>query len=71
MNRGANALKKKLQKRGAKAELAREFNIGPYMVSRWLNGETKPDPPMRARLEDKYRIGWRLWDQAPAEEAAA
>lgn len=72
MNRGALALKKKLQKRGAKAELAREFKIGPDRVSRWLTGERKPDPPMRAWLEDKYRIGWRLWDQpVPTEEAAA
>jgi transcriptional regulator with XRE-family HTH domain len=72
MNRGALALKKKLQKRGAKADLARYLGIGPYIVSKWLSGDSRPDPPMRARLEDKYRIGWSWWDQtATGEEVAA
>ena len=70
MNRGALALQKKLKERGAKADLAREFEVGPYIVSKWLSGETLPGPVMRARIEDKFKIGWRLWDQ-PTSEAAA
>lgn len=63
MNRGAAALQEKLSDRGARAALAQELKIDPGMVSRWVGGQRRPEVEYRAVLEDKYGIGWRLWDE--------
>jgi transcriptional regulator with XRE-family HTH domain len=64
MNRGALALKKALNKRGARAKLAKALEIWPAVVSRWLSGDRTPDTVQRAYIEDEYGVFWRLWDQA-------
>ncbi len=63
MNRGALELQGKLADHGKQAELARDFGVGPDRVSRWLSGKHRPDATWRAKLEDKFGIGWRLWDE--------
>ena len=63
MNRGASLARRKLRKRGAKAELARALDVPPDRVSRLLNGERLPNWKERAYFEDNLGIGWRLWDQ--------
>jgi transcriptional regulator with XRE-family HTH domain len=69
-NRGAIALKLKLAARGARADLAREFDIEQSLVSHWLSGDRKPDPKNRARIEDGYGVPWRIWDdEFPVAEA--
>lgn len=63
MNRGALAIQEKLKERGKRAELAAELGIDPGMVSRWVGGQRRPEVEYRAKLEDKYGINWRLWDE--------
>lgn len=50
------------------SDVADLMGVDQSVVSRWVRGERRPDPRMRARLEDLYGIGWRLWDtdSAPA-----
>lgn len=40
------------------------------MVSRWCRGVRKPDTTWRAKLEETYGVGWKLWDEdiAASEE---
>lgn len=71
MNRGALLAQEKLHERGKKAALAKELEVDPGVVSRWLSGERTPDTVQRAHLEDKYGIGWRLWDEEVEEAAPA
>lgn len=71
MNRGALELREKLADHGKQAELARDFGVGPDRVSRWLSGKHRPDATWRAKLEDKYGISWRLWDEDIAGSDAA
>jgi transcriptional regulator with XRE-family HTH domain len=70
MNRGAVRLKELLGERGAPARLAKELDVDPAMVSRWMNGLVSPDTTYRAKLEDEYGIGWRLWDDKLEEQPA-
>ena len=64
MNRGAEQLRGKLIKRGARAALAKGVGVKPYQVSHWLaGGDRKPNYKQRAFLEDEYGVGWRLWDE--------
>lgn len=62
LNKGAVRLGEKLIEFGARARLARELQIGPDRVSRWLNGQRVPGTLHRRYLEDDYGIPWRLWD---------
>jgi transcriptional regulator with XRE-family HTH domain len=72
MNRGALALKKQLRERGDRAILAKDLGVTPGLVSHWVAGERKPGAKRRALIEDRFGIGWRLWDQdAPATKKAA
>jgi hypothetical protein len=72
MNRGAEQLKEKLKKRGAKAALAKSIGVEPYQVSHWLaGGKRKPNPVQRAFIEDVYSVGWRLWDEESKRRRAA
>lgn len=65
-NRGAQ----RLRKLGlTQSEVASAVGTNQSVVSRWERGERKPDPEKRAKLEDLYAIGWRLWDVEIAEEA--
>lgn len=72
-NEGAKALRERYPNRGAIAEVAKLCDADPSAVSRWFSGERKPDTKMRALLEDKAGIDWRLFDQdiEPAKEPAA
>lgn len=63
-NKGALLLRAKLEAHGARAALAKSFDVGPDLVSRWLSGERVPNTLHRRRLEDEYGISWRLWDDA-------
>jgi transcriptional regulator with XRE-family HTH domain len=63
-NKGALLLREKLGAHGARAALAKELEVGPDLVSRWLSGERVPNTLHRRRLEDEYGISWRLWDDA-------
>ncbi len=37
-NRNARRMRKRLQKRGAKAAFARELKLGQHFVSKWMRG---------------------------------
>lgn len=56
-------LRRLVAKRGSKKVLAEKLGIRPSVLSNWLNGSRVPDPTNRAKLQDHYRIGWRLWDE--------
>lgn len=71
MNLGAQAAKKALEKHGAKAQVARELDVRLDRVSRIVGGERLPNPKERAYFEDKYGIGWRLWDEVVEGEEPA
>lgn len=64
-------LSKKYAERGDKAALARELGVRQELVSRWANGERKPSPSMRATLEQKLRINWKLWEVDATEPDVA
>lgn len=72
-NEGARALREKYPDRGGVAEVARLCDADPSAVSRWFSGDRKPDTKMRALLEDKTGIRWRLFDdetESSSEPAA-
>lgn len=62
-NAGARKLASIVTTPGAQAELARTLSCSPSMVSYWLRGLRRPSPKMRAALEDRLQISWRLWDE--------
>lgn len=65
-------LAERYAERGKKAELARGLGVRQELVSRWANGERKPSPSMRATLEQKLGIDWKLWEvDAKTEPEAA
>jgi transcriptional regulator with XRE-family HTH domain len=68
-NEGARALREKYPDRGGIAEVAKLCAANASAVSRWFSGERKPDSPMRARIEDKTGIDWRLFDRDVEPEA--
>ncbi|HEY3494374.1 MAG TPA: hypothetical protein VGK73_06800 [Polyangiaceae bacterium] len=70
MNRGAELAREILRERGKKRALAKELGIDPAVVSNWLSGARRPDTVQRAHLEDRYGIGWRLWDDEATGAAA-
>lgn len=69
MNRGAARLAELFEGRapgprgGVQQQIADAIGVSQSIVSRWLSGDRRPDPVQRARMEDLYGIGWRLWDQ--------
>lgn len=66
-NRGAANLRRVpglKQARVVEVMEAAGHRVDSAMVSRWWNGERRPDPKFRAVLESEYGIGWRLWDEA-------
>lgn len=64
VNKGALLLQEKTKERGAKANLARDLQVEPDVISRWLSSDRVPSPLHRRKLEDDYGISWRLWDDA-------
>lgn len=71
VNRGATRLLELFPDRGGQTVVARTVGTSPSVVSRWMRSERRPSAKQRARLEDLYGIGWRLWDQrAPTNDAA-
>lgn len=67
-------MREKYPERGGIKVVAELVEADPSAVSRWFSGERKPDSKMRALLEDKTGINWRLFDEdanAKPEEPAA
>jgi transcriptional regulator with XRE-family HTH domain len=69
-NDGARALRSRFPDRGGISEVAEKVGTDSSVVSRWFSGERKPDPKMRARLQDEYGIDWRLFDNEDEKGAA-
>jgi transcriptional regulator with XRE-family HTH domain len=46
--------------------LAGKLGVDPAAVCKWLKGKHVPAARFRAKIEDEYGIGWRLWDQEVA-----
>lgn len=67
-NEGARELRRLYPDEGGKAEVARLVNADPSAVSRWFSGERAPDPRMRAALEERTGIDWKLFDRECAHE---
>lgn len=61
-NAGARELRRLYPARGGSAEVARLCDADPSAVSRWFSGERAPDPKMRAVLQERTGIDWRLFD---------
>jgi transcriptional regulator with XRE-family HTH domain len=62
-NEGARELRRLYPARGGSAEVARLLDADPSAVSRWFSGERAPDTKMRAALEEKLGVDWRLFDR--------
>jgi transcriptional regulator with XRE-family HTH domain len=69
-NHGARRLRELFQGRGSVSELAVKVGVDASLASRWLSGERTPDTKNRARIEDLFGVGWRLWDE-PVEPAGS
>lgn len=68
MNRGAERLRGLYpDDDGAQSRVAAELGVDQSTVNRWWNSKRKPESTERAKMEDKYGIGWRSWDE-PAEQ---
>ena len=61
-NRGAERIRGLFPGRGGQKQVSEETGYTSGAVSRWFDGLRKPDTKQRATLEDRYGIGWRLWD---------
>lgn len=70
MNRGAERLAELFPNHGDQKKIAKDVGTDQSVVSRWIRGERKPKVPQRAKLEDLYGIGWRLWDDDVADAAS-
>jgi transcriptional regulator with XRE-family HTH domain len=62
-NEGARELRRLYPARGGSAEVARLLDADPSAVSRWFSGERAPDTKMRAALEERLGVDWRLFDR--------
>ena len=62
-NRGAARIRQLFPDHGDQIKVTRATGVKQGVVSRWFSGRRKPDPKQRAKLEDLYGIGWRLWDE--------
>jgi hypothetical protein len=71
LNRGAEIARENMGKRGDRARAARELEIPPGMISRFLSGDRLPNPRQRAYFEDNWRVGWRTWDAPPEQPPEA
>lgn len=67
-NEGARELRRRYPERGGTAEVARLVDADPSAVSRWFSGERAPDTKMRAVIEEKLGIDWRLFDHEVDDE---
>lgn len=62
-NRGAERLRELFpREKGGQTAVTKATGVAQGVVSRWFSADRKPDPTQRAKLEDLYGIGWRLWD---------
>jgi len=68
-SRGSVALKQAIGHRGGNAALARKMGVGAPVITRWVNGETKPDARSRLALLELLGIDLASWDQ-PEQGAA-
>jgi len=69
-NRGAQRLRELFPERSAK-RLADQVGVDQSVAGRWRSGDRSPEPKNRAKLEELYGIGWRLWDIRLKEEEPA
>lgn len=51
------------------AEVARRVGVSKQVVSRWVAGDTRPEPERRALLESEFGIPAEAW-LTPEERAA-
>lgn len=63
ISRGSEALGKRLAAPGAKAQLARDMQRRPELISRWVSGWRVPLPRDRAELQRRFDISWLAWDE--------
>jgi transcriptional regulator with XRE-family HTH domain len=68
-NRGSLALDALCPGYGDQKRIATELGADEPQFSRWRRGVRKPDPAMRATLEEKLGIPWQAWDQDPEPAA--
>jgi len=66
-NRGAQRLRELFPERSAK-RLADQVRVDQSVAGRWRSGDRSPEPKNRAKLEELFGIGWRLWDMPIEEE---
>ena len=71
MNNGARRLRELFPRRGGQRRVAEAVGVPPGVVSCWYRSLRRPDTVQRAKLEDLYGIGWRLWDTDDAGESLA
>lgn len=71
LNRGAELARENLGKRGDRARAARDLEIQPGTISRFLSGGRLPNPKQRAYFEDIWGVGWRTWDAPPESPTRA
>jgi len=67
-SRGSVALAKALAKPKTTADLARELDCTPQLVSRWASGWRVPQTAERMKLEKKFAIALLDWDEPVEEE---
>jgi hypothetical protein len=70
-NEGARALREKYPGDGGIAAAARDLEAAPSVVCRWYWGDRKPNSEMRARIQDRLHIDWRLFDAGIAGESSS
>jgi transcriptional regulator with XRE-family HTH domain len=70
VNKGALKLKQFVPPRSGATErpsgqtrMALELGIDQAHLSRILSGKVKPSSPMRARIEERYGVYWKLFDE--------
>jgi transcriptional regulator with XRE-family HTH domain len=51
--------------------MALELGVAQDHLSRILSGKLKPSPPLRAVIQEKYGVDWRLFDEEIAEAEAS
>lgn len=67
-------LKDALAERGAAARLASELGIDPSLVTRWVQGQRRPNTAQRVHIEQEFGIpilDWDLEGDSPSGGAAA
>lgn len=65
---GARRLWEELDRRyeGNQAALAAALDVDGSAVHRWLHGDQRPGVAMTLKIQERFRIGARLWREPPS-----